>query len=270
MTHKIFRLSVVFALPLLVTGCGDSTSGPAQRPQIAVRFGLAASSVSPSVVQLQQQGRSVATNLVVTGSNGTLNITNVSFIVSKIEMDCNSNDSDSLPSCADFKAAPSFVKLPFGASGVVAASANNIRAGEYTELEFKIKNLEDDEDDDALEIAQTVALRTAIRAMHADFPDKASMIIEGTFTPVGSMTAVPFRTYFDAEIEVEMNLVPPLRVVESIASRSLSVDVQPALWLKRADGTVIDLSTLDYSRTRSHLRIEVEMRTGFRTVKIED
>ena len=259
------------AFPFIFGACGDATA-PGTRSQVAVRFGQSAAgaSVVSSIASLSQQGSSAAgaATLTVTGSNGTLNISNVSFIVSEVELDC-AGDDDVGPSCADFKAAPTFVKLPFG-TGVVNAATGGIPSGVYTELEFEVENLEVDADDDATERAQIAALRTLIRAAHPDFPDKASMIVEGTFTPTGSTQAIPFRTYFDAEIEIEMGLTPPLTVLDAVASRALSVDVQPARWLKRADGTVLDLSRLDYVRTGALVRFELEIKQGFRSVEYND
>lgn len=271
MSRSINRLTYgVVALPLLLGACSDA-AGPDTSTRVAVRFGQSSSSgVTASVAQLSTMGTSAGTTtpLVVTGSNGTLTITNVSFIVAEVELECQGDD-DSGPGCADFKAPPAFVRLPLG-SGLVDAATAGVAAGSYTELEFEIEDLEDDLDDSPSERAQYAALRSVIRAAYPDFPDKASLVVEGTFTPIGSTQAVAFRSYFDAEIEIEMGLRPPLVVTDGVASRSLAVDVQPALWFKRADGSVLDLSRFDYARTRSVAEFEVEVKQGFRSVKYDD
>lgn len=257
------------ALPLLLGACSDA-AGPAAEARVAVRFGQSASSgLTPSIARLSTMGSGNAnTPLVVAGSNGTLTITNVSFIVAEVELECQGDD-DVGPACADFKAPPAFVKLPLGTGSVDAASAG-VPSGSYTELEFEIEDLEDDADDSATERAQYAALRAVIRAAYPDFPDKASVVVEGTFTPSGSSQAVAFRTYVDAEIEVEMGLTPPLVVTDAMASRTLAVDVQPGLWFRRADGTVLDLSRFDYARTRLVPKFEVEVKQGFRSVKYDN
>ena len=258
------------ALPLLLAGCSDA-AGPDSSSRVAVRFGQSASSgVTPSIASLSAMGSSAGSNtpLVVSGSNGTLTITNVSFIVAEVELECQGDD-DLRPACADFKAPPAFVRLPLGA-GVVDVASAGVPSGSYTELEFEIEDLEDDLDDSATERAQYAALRSVIRAAYPDFPDKASMLVEGTFTPSGSTQSVAFRTYFDAEIEIEMGLTPPLVVSDAVASRALSVDVQPGMWFRRVDGTVVDLSRLDYGRTRSVVGLEVEVKQGFRAVKFDN
>lgn len=271
MTRSTHRFtSVVLALPFVLGACSDA-AGPDSSVRVAVRFGQAASGgVSTSLASLSTLSTGAAANtpLVVTGSNGTLTITNVSFIVAEVELECQGDD-DVGPACADFKAPPAFVRLPLGAGAVDVASAG-VPSGSYTELEFEIEDLEDDADDSATERAQYAALRSVIRAAYADFPDKASMVVEGTFTPSGSSQSTAFRTYFDADIEVEMQLTPALVVSDVSVSRALSVDVQPAMWFRRSDGSVRDLSQLDYARTRSVVGFEIEVKQGFRTVKLEN
>ena len=258
------------ALPLLFGACSDA-AGPDATSRVAVRFGQSASSgMTPSIASLSTMGSSASANvpLVVTGSNGTLTITNVSFVVAEVKLECEGDD-DVKPSCADFKAPPAFVKLPLGAGAVDVASAG-VPSGAYTELEFEIDDLEDDVDDSTTERDQYAVVRSAIRAAYPDFPDKASMVVEGTFTPSGSSQAVSFRTYLAAEIEIEMRLTPPLVVSDAAVTRALSVDVQPALWFRRSDGTVRDLSRLDYVRTGSVVGFEAEMKQGFRSVKSDN
>ena len=260
------RPTIAIVMSLLLAACGDATA-PASRSAVAVRFGSStarAGAVSSALASVQQQA---ADELVLRGTNGTLRITNVSFIVAELELECERTVSAPV-ACAEFKAPPSFVKLPLGTGSVTAASTD-VPAGAYTELEFEIENLEADSDDSATERAQVAALFTTIRAMHPDFPAKASMVVEGSFTPSGSTQATPFRTYFDAEIEVEMDLRPAFIVSSAGASRTLSVDVQPQQWFVRGDGTVMDLSRLDYSRTRALVEFEFEMDRGFRTVRFD-
>ena len=278
---KTFTLGTL-ALPLLLGACSDA-AGPSTYSQVAVRFGRSASSGASSAVLAPsasrfgpsaQVGSSAAAGeaLVVAGSNGALSITNVSFIVAEVELECADDDDGdaAAPACADFEAAPAFVTLPLGTGAVDVASAG-VPAGSYGALEFEVENLKsDDDDDDDAKRTQIAALLASVRAMHADFPDEASMVVEGTFTPSGSTEAIPFRTYFDAEIEVELELAPPLAISDAGASRALAVDVQPAFWFMRADGTVLDLSQLDFTRTGALVAFEVEMEQGFRTVELDD
>lgn len=269
--HRTSQFALgVFAVALLPAACSDAT-GPTTGSQVAVRFGRSTSSASliPSTARFSRLGDG-ADELVVQGTNGTLKITNVSFIVAEMELECEGDDDrPSAPACGEFKAPPSFVKLPLG-SGMVDVASAGVPAGSYTELEFEVENVKPDDDDSSAKRAQIAALLASIRAVHADFPDRASMVVEGSFTPTGSAQPVAFRTYFDAEIEVEMDLSPPLSIGEAGAARALTVDVQPALWFKRSDGTVLDLSRLDFVRTRALVEFELEMEKGFRTVEFDD
>lgn len=259
------RPGVAVVMSLLLAACGDAT-GLGGRSAVAVRFGSSAAQTGVSAALSSVQAQA-ADELVLRGTNGTLRITNVSFIVAELELECERTISV-VTACAKFEAPPSFVKLPLG-TGAVTVANTDVPAGAYTELEFEIENLEADSDDSASERAQIATLLTTIRALHPDFPAKASMVVEGSFTPTGATQATPFRTYFNAEIEVEMDLRPAFEVSSSAASRTLSVDVQPQLWFARGDGTVVDLSRLDYSRTRLLVEFEFEMDRGFRTVKFD-
>lgn len=272
---SITRRLAIVALPLLAVGCSDP-SGPSSVSPVAVRFGTPSTSttassslVRPSAARAAWPG--AGEGLAITGSNGTLTVTGVSFIVSELELECEGDDDApaTAPACVEFEAPPAFVRLPL-ASGAVDAASAAIPAGSYTELEFEVENLEIDEDDDSAKRQQISDLLAAIRGQYGDFPDRASMVVEGTFTPSGGSEGTPFRVYFDAEIEVEMRLQPPLTVSEAGVSRALTVDVQPALWFRRADGTVMDLSALDFTATGAVVEFELEMDRGFTRVEFDD
>lgn len=47
----------------------------------------------------------------------------------------------------------------------------------------------------------------------------------------------------------------------------MTVTIDPGAWFARPDGTVLDLSRLDFARTGRVLEFEVEMEQGFRTVE---
>lgn len=266
-------LFAALALPLALTACEKGPTAPAGTARVGVRFGAS----SPSASFTRSPSYNVATSrfstasstgsLVVKGTNGTLEITHVSFIVSELELKCTGKDDATSPACAKFEAPASFVKLPL-TSGVVEVVSTAIPEGSYSELGFKVEDLEADVEDNASERQQVTALLNTIRTTegYSDFPSRASMVVEGTFTPTGG-TPVSFRTYFQAEIEVEKSLNPPLVIGASGASQALTVDVQPALWFKNTDGTVRDLSKLDFASTGSVVEFEVEMDKGFSKVE---
>lgn len=237
---------------LLAAACGDST-GPEEREQVAVRFAItadAAASTGP---------------LTVAGSNGVLSITRAWMIVDELELE---GPDDSCPGASDdeceFETGPFLLKLPLtGAATTVAIS--NIPAGTYTEFELEVEDLDlDDVDNDSTAVNQ---LWTDIRADRPDWPREASMMIEGTFTPTGG-AAQSFRTYFDAEVEVEMPLVPPLVLAER-SDAAITVQLDPRSWFLRADGTVRNLAEWDYATTGLLLEFDLEIEQGFDGVRIE-
>ncbi len=140
-----------------------------------------------------------------------------------------------------------------------------IPAGLYDELEFEVEDLEVDADDpeDAADAALIEALLKAIRDTFPDWPAEASMLVVGSYTPApGGGTPTSFSTYFEAEIEVEFDLVPPLEITES-AGGSVVVDVSPDRWFIQADGSVLDLSAFDFTTTGQIVEFELEIEDGF-------
>jgi hypothetical protein len=202
-------------------------------------------------------------SLTIPGSNGTLEITSIKAIVDELELDCESRTSGP---CVDFEVGPSFETVPLGADEVVIADAV-VPPGRYDEFEFDIDDLDGDDDDSAAERAAKRALLAEIRSMYPDFPSDASMIIEGSFTPVDG-EAIAFRTYVEADIEVELPIVPPLEVVAGADPVIVPVTIDPSLWLTLPDGRAFDLSAFDYARTGQVPEIDVEVEGAF-VVEIE-
>lgn len=66
------------------------------------------------------------------------------------------------------------------------------------------------------------SVRARVTAAVPDWPDDASVMVVGTFTPAGS-EPVDFRVFIEAEIEIEMHLSPPL-VVDSGDGTVVTVD----------------------------------------------
>ena len=124
-----------------------------------------------------------------------------------------------------------------------------------------IDDLEVD-DDEAGDASLIASLFTQVRAVFPDWPEKASMVVVGSFTPTGG-TAVKFRVYFEAEIEVEFDLIPPLEVTEEGLSHSILIELSPDRWFLRGGGTVMDLSQFDFPTTGQLIDFELEIEDGF-------
>jgi hypothetical protein len=249
---------------LVVAGCGDG-AGPSPAAPVSIRFSAGAATAGAARFRLF--GESGASELVITGTNGTLRITDIRVIVDEFELERTETvDCDVEPEpagCADFEQRFLFVDVPVVGEQPVTVATGVIPAGTYEGLEFEVEDLETDADspEDAADAALAQALLTTIRQTFTDWPDKASMVVVGTFTPTGG-TATPFRVYFEAEIEVELPFLTPLTVVEG-TSESFRIELSPQLWFRNADGTVRDLSLDDFTTTGRLVRFELEIEDGF-------
>lgn len=251
-------------LPPAASHSPPSPPAPTRPPRAAgsdarvqLRFGVAGGQASlSSPARFQASG---SDRLVLTGANGTLNIDDIRLIVAEFELDgdddvnrCGANGG--VDDCEDFDAGPLFVDLPLTGS-TVAVGSGDVAAGVYDEVEFEVEDLDDDQEDPA-EAQRIAQLRQQILAQFADWPRDASMRVVGSFVPAGGGAARPFRVFIEAEIEIELDLNPPLTVGEG-QTGSLDVTLDPAA-LFRNGANVLDLSSAG-----SRLELELEIENGF-------
>ena len=277
------RLLLLAVLPFFVLACGDDGTGPegATTP-VTVTFAASGGAALASPASVAGRAPSAQSPLVVEGTNGTLEIDAVHLVVAELELEgsegaCESSeemdddadedddgdDDEEDSECPDFEADPFFLDLPLDGSGVEVVT-DEVAAGTYHELEFEAEDVELDEEDE--DEAELTALADEIRADFPEWPAEASLRVAGTFTPADG-DPVEYATYFDAEVEVEMILDPPLEITGDGASRELVVRVRPDLWFERMDGTVRDLSALQDAEELPEL--EVELEDGFFEVEVE-
>ena len=243
---------------LALSACGDNPfarSGGEARVQ--VRFGVESGQAPASAARFQTNGTD---QLVISGANGTLRIDDLRLVVAEFELK-GDDDVDTCglqpgaaDDCEDFDAGPLFVDLPLG-GGTVPVATGDVPAGVYEEVEFEAEDLDDDEEN-AAERARIAQVRQQILALFPDWPPKASMLVVGSFTPAGGQP-VSFRTFVEAEIEIETELNPPLVVAEG-ESRSVEVLLDPAA-LFLSGGNVLNLA-----QPAGRLELEVRIRNGFR------
>jgi hypothetical protein len=211
-----------------------------------------------------QVGASTAANgaLEIAGTNGTLRITEIKLIVDEFELEGDDDDCNILGGrCGEFEKELFTVDVPLGTGSVTIAS-DVIPEGVYNELEFEVEDLLDDDLDDDDDLRRLQQVLAQLRTQHADWPDSASMLIVGTFTPTGGV-AQEFRVYFDAEIEVEYDLVPPL-VVSADSPSEITINLRPDLWFRNGDGTVRNLAAFHYPTYRALVEFEAEFEGGLR------
>ncbi|MFV1988614.1 MAG: hypothetical protein ACC682_15175 [Gemmatimonadota bacterium] len=284
--NKLRRIAPVMAFAIALgalSACSDTTGPVGGASVVSVGFRTIQAGPAASI------GSAVAYNatsrtLALTGSNGTLELDDVRFIVAEFELervganDCEDDDgSDGIggdddddgehgddgdrsdeDSCEEFKVGPQFVQLPLDGSDTPAIT-QAVPAGVYDALEFEIEDMELDDDEDAGEVQ---ALFDEIRAVIPDWPEEASMLVSGSFTPTDG-TPVAFRVFFKAEIEIEEEFSPPLDLTDSDATVTVIVD--PALWFANGDGTVMDLSQYD----GMVVEFEAEFENGFSDIDFD-
>ncbi len=272
------RVSVttMIAIAFALAACGDGT-GPGA--SVAIQFAAVGPGASPTAAPTS--GPAAASNaaaqgeLVIPGTNGTLTITQIGVIVEEFELepvevgDCDDDNGPTSVECEDFETRYFFIDVPLDGEPVTVVN-HDIPEGLYDELELEVDDLEvDDDDPEDLADAQLIQdLLNSIRQQLDDWPDKASMVVSGEFTPTDG-DPVGFRAYFEAEIEVELDLSPPLEVTADMASKSIVVELVPEVWFKRGDGTVWDLSQFDFQTTGELIEFELEMEDGFE-LEIDD
>jgi hypothetical protein len=202
---------------------------------------------------------------VVTGTNGTLSITDIKLVVARFELrgaDGSSCGATSTTTAStdrsggsddganheagecEFQAGPQFLTLPLDGSQFTVTTGA-VPPGTYTAVRFKVKNLDfrdddDQEDDDSAGQQAVATLFNTIRQQIPDWPANASMLVTGTFTPTGG-TAKDFRAFLRAEVKLTLPIDPPLTVAEGSTAASVAVLLDPASFF-RTGTTVIDLS----------------------------
>ncbi|MGH7444756.1 MAG: hypothetical protein ACREKM_07770 [Longimicrobiales bacterium] len=251
---------------VLLGGCEDGT-GPESAAPVAVAFSVA----SAGQAALSGGWLGSRAGLVVTGTNGTLEIEDLRLIVSDFELEGEDDaDCDEFPDddvrdsddCEDFEFPPFLVDVPL-TGGIVEVASDMVRPGVYKELEFETRGLDDDDDDDEQDRARILELIAELRATYPSFPERASMVASGVFTATGSEPR-PFVVFFDAEVEIELELEPPV-VLPGDGLTQLTVDLRPDMWFMDGDG-VRDLSQFD----NRFVEFEFEMERGFTEVEIDD
>ena len=244
-----------------MAACGGTGPGTS----VAIKFGTAGSGASPSSAAMFSVagGQPGHGRIHLTGSNGNLDIDGIWVIVEEFELegvetaDC--DDDVGTDDCEDFEQKYFFIDVPLDGTTINVVSAP-IPDGTYDELEFEVDDVEVD-GDDLEEVAESdliAALLAKVRSQFPNWTDKASMVVTGTWTPT-SGSAVDFETYFDADIEVELDLVPVLTVADGVASRELTILLRPDVWFLRADGTVWNLK----DREGQLVDFELEIEDGF-------
>jgi hypothetical protein len=268
MTNRL-AIPTLLAAALLGTACDSPSTGSAAGDQVSINFTARTSGASAQLAPAGSASLSAAAGqLVLNGDNGVLTLTDLRAVVARFRLrgddDVNRcEDNGGGDDCDDFNVGPLFINLPF--DGVVTVNAGSVKPGTYDEVEFRVKNLDDDDDDsnsddDAGEAARTAALLQQIRAEIPNWPQKASMMVSGTFQPRANGTlgaAQPFRVFVRAELRTRVPLNPPLVLTETSAAPQVTITLDPAV-LFRSGTQVANLAA------SNNQLIELRVDRGFR------
>jgi hypothetical protein len=258
------RNAVLITIAMLSLAACSDTAGPLSGDRIAIRFATVAAASSSAGLS----ANSSMDELVIDGSNGSLRITDLRLVVNEFELERTEQDCDATQQsdlhdddeCEEFESGPFFVDLPLG--GAVSVITQEVPAGTYEELEFEVKDIDmDDDEDDGMSGGLNALLQAMRDAGFAEWPKEASMVVVGTFTPTGG-TPRAFTAFLDAEIEIEMEFEPPM----TVQGEPLTVDIEvnPALWFHNADtNKVLDLSAFDWNTTHKLAEFEANLKRGF-------
>lgn len=211
-------------------------------------------------------------SVTVGGSNGSLQIDDIRFIVEKFKFEyeddgCAEADTLEGPDCEEFEAEPFFVDLPLNGDTLSLAN-DEIGTGLYKKIEFEVKDL-DFENEEEGEDQEHQALADSIRSEFPEWPDEASMIITGTFTPTDG-DPQPFKVFAKAEIEIEHEFEPPLEVTDDNMQRVVSVNFNPARWLQQEDGSVVNLAEYDWDEHGKLLELSAKFKDGIEEIEVDE
>lgn len=264
---KLLTFTTLIALLIgFITSCDTtSTNTEPGEGNVVLQFKTVSGSTSSKAVSSANTTSSAHDSLIIEGTNGTLRIDDIRFIVAEFELDPSDADDDSTE-LEEFESKPFFVDLPLGDETLSLANSL-IQAGFYEELEFNVENLdfEDVEEDNE----ERQALADSIRSEFADWPNEASMVVVGTFTPTDG-DPQSFKVFVDAEVELEIEFNPPLEVTEDNMQQVLSIQINPTKWFLRSDGSVIDLNQYDWDEYQQLLEFEAEFENGVEKIEVDE
>lgn len=270
--HRSARCASLAAVAFAAAACSDGT-GLVDPQSVSLSFQVVGQGAAPvSAGPSRAPARVVGTPMVIPGANGSLTVDEIRIIINEVELkpadgSCDSSGPGS-DDCPEFEAPPRFLDLPLDGQPIGAVTVE-VPTGTYKELDFEIEDLEDDESDPT-EAAAVAAVRAQVLAAVPDWPEEASVLVTGTFMPTGG-SAVGFRVFLKAEIEIEMELQPNLVVAEDgTSSRELTVDIAPHIWFTQSGGDVLELPLYDWDATQQLLEFDVELEDGFTKIEIGD
>ncbi len=213
-------VAIVASLVALVACDNDGTGPDDQLRDVQVAFGTTRASTPGAVAPR------VFFDDTLTSGTDTVIVTRVGIVMREIELKRTGADNcaEGDDACEKFEVGPVLVELPLDGS-VEVLFAVNIPDGSFSEIEFEIHKIDGDDPADQLFAQQ-----------NPDFVDQ-SIRVEGTFNG----TSFLFETDLDVEIELDLN--PPLVVDSMTGPSAISVIVDIDGWFRDGNGVLVDPAT---------------------------
>lgn len=268
--NSISSAAVFIVIAAFMTSC-DTTNTNMEPGKGNVEVQLK-TSLSDGAAQKNTSANTIFANdsLIIEGINGSLEIDDIRFIVDKFKLepeDIDAEDDSTDSEIEEFEAEPFFVDLPLHEDTLSLANGA-IAAGLYEEFEFEIGDLDFEEDEDE-EAEENPAVTDSILSNFPNWPEDASLVVTGTFTPTGGASQ-PFTVFAEAEVEIEREFEPSLEVTESNMAQVVSVNINPVRWLTQSDGTVVDLSAYDWEEHQELLEFSAKFKDGVEDIEVDD
>ena len=217
------RMSITAAALLVLAACSDGT-GPTTGAEVSLTF---ASDVTAGGAAAPSRFAGPVAGPITDGVN-TLNITRVQVVMREIELErVEVTDCDVEPEpdgCEKFETGPVLVDLPVNGSTSHGISIN-IDPGTYTEVEFDIHKVSNDDPEDA-------AFLLANPTMEAK-----SITVDGTYNGV----AFAFETGLNEEQELSLN--PSLVIGEDAPATNVTIRFDVSTWFVDGTGTLFNPAT---------------------------
>jgi hypothetical protein len=221
----------------LLTGCGNGV-GPGSQISLSFSGGASVSSPNPGFLSAPS---------IADGANALV-ITKAEVVLREIELKrVEVVDCDVIPEpdgCEKFEVGPVLINLPVDGTTSTEITIE-IDPGSYTEIEFDIHKVSNDDPEDA-----------AFRTAHPDLLD-TSIRVKGTFN------GVVFTYVTDLNEAQKFDLVRPLVIDENTASTNVTIVLDLATWFVDAQGNLIDPSSANKggdneNLVRDNIRASIE------------
>lgn len=262
------RPLVAVAATLLLAGmaaCDGSPTAFEDAASLSLGFRAESGSSAGSGSAVSPDAPGLQPSIQVSGDNGTLTIDSVFLVVDEFKAEVEEGDCEGqapAEACARFEAEPFFLNLPLETDGngdtdteVVAEVP--VPPGTYTSFKFETKQPRD---------SLLSAIRDPDQHGLEDWPGEASVLV------VGDFEGEPVRAFFQAEVKVVLPIDPPLEVAEDEEADGVTVVLNPGQWFTDDDGTVTDLTQLDYDPEAGGpvTKLEVKFLEGFTKVEVNE